>query len=302
MGGARIGISLVLLAVGTIASLSLAQPGPALEADDGVEMVLIPAGEFWMGSPPEEISRVIDECRKQGRDEAICKLWFEREGPRHRVYLDAFYIDRDEVTTARFEKFVRVTGYRTTAEREGSAPVFKDDKWSTAEGANWRQPGGPDTTAASDHPVVQVSWYDAEAYCNWASKRLPTEAEWEKAARGTDGRRYPWGDDWDETRVGEWKNHHAHSVGSAPRGASPYGVLDMAGNVWEWVADWHDGKYYRRSPERNPRGPDSGQYRGVRGGSWNSDPLILRSSYRGNSSPGYRSSSFGFRCSRAAGS
>ncbi|HET7343378.1 MAG TPA: SUMF1/EgtB/PvdO family nonheme iron enzyme, partial [Methylomirabilota bacterium] len=243
---------------------------------------------------------VVDECKKQGRPDATCHLWFEREGPRHRVDLDAFSIDREEVSNARFERFARATGYRTTAEREGSAPVFKDGRWSTAEGASWRQPDGPGTTALPDRPVVQVSWLDAAAYCAWAGKRLPTEAEWEKAARGTNGRRYPWGDDWDEMRAGDWGDHRAHAVGSAPRGASPWGVLDMAGNVWEWIADWQEGKYYEHSPDRNPRGPESGQYRGVRGGSWNSDPLVLRSAYRGNASPGFRSSSFGFRCARGA--
>src|SRR5207249_4244997 len=165
------------------------------------EMVLIPAGEFWMGSAPAEMERAREECKKAGVPEASCKSWMEREAPRHRVHLDAFYIDRYEVTNALFERFVRATSHRTTAEREGDGNVLKDGKWQKVAGASWRAPNGPGTSAPSDHPAVQVSWDDAQAYCHWAGKRLPTEAEWEKAARGTDGRRYPWGEDWDPSRA-----------------------------------------------------------------------------------------------------
>jgi iron(II)-dependent oxidoreductase len=220
------------------------------------------------------------------------------------VWLDAFYLDRYEVTSALFEGFVRAMGHRTTAEREGSGWVWqqRDGKWQSVKenGADWKKPSGPGSSASRDHPVVQVSWEDASAYCRWAGKRLPTEAEWEKAVRGTDGRRYSWGEAWDESRVGEWKNHRTHAVGTAASGASPYGVHDMAGNVREWVSDWFDAAYYQRSPNRNPTGPSSGQYRVLRGGSWGDSPIRLRAANRLSGSPGSRYSLIGFRCARGS--
>jgi formylglycine-generating enzyme required for sulfatase activity len=253
-------------------------PQKVAKGDDGAEMVLVPAGEFWMGSTRAEVDRAIEECKKAGLAEGTCKDWMERELPRHRVTLDAFYIDRYEVTNALFERFVRATSHRTTAESEGSGWAYqqKDGKWqwSKVDGATWQAPNGPGTSAGFDHPVVQVSWPDASAYCKWAGKRLPTEAEWEKAARGTDSRPYPWGEDWDGSKANAVMTVQAtRPVGSYPGGVSPYNAHDMAGNVVEWVADWFDKDSYKSSFERNPTGPATGRSRVLRGVSWNGSTL-----------------------------
>ncbi len=229
------------------------EPPNVLKGEDGAEMVLVPAGEFWMGTDN-----------------------MGAESPRHRVHLDAYYIDKVPVTNALYERFIRATSRQDPSD------------WSNT---NFNGP---------TQPVVGVSWHDADAYCKWAGKRLPTEAEWEKAARGTDGRKYPWGDQWDPSHANsaESKLGKTTPVGSYLSGASPHGALDMAGNVWQWVDDWYDKDYYQRSLERNPRGPEFGTARVLRGGAWFSFPLALRSSSRLDYTPGHRGVSLGFRCAR----
>lgn len=143
-----------------------------------------------------------------------------------------------------------------------------------------------------------VDWDQANTYCKWAGKQLLTEAQWEKAAKGTDGRIYPWGNEWDASKSC-YNQQSTCAVGSYPQGASPYGVMDMAGNVWNWCRDWYGANYYANSPDRNPQGPGSGTLRMLRGGSWGFDyPAGLRASYRVNGSPTFRDDFGGFRCIR----
>ncbi|WP_447972375.1 formylglycine-generating enzyme family protein [Nitrospira sp. Kam-Ns4a] len=238
----------------------------AMEAPEG--MVPVPAGWFLMGSDP-----------RQDPDAG------PQEQPQHWVYLDAFEIDRFEVTNVHYLRFVLATG--------------------AAWLPYWTGEGFPEVRAW--HPVIGVSWYEADAYCRWVGKRLPTEAEWEKAARGVDGRRFPWGNQpagWGRSNIAHAGTKRGlrypplANVNRYERGVSPYGVYQMAGNVAEWVADWFDPAYYRHSPISNPRGPAQGTDRVVRGGSWHEDPEVARSAGRGAVAPEHRSYLIGFRCAR----
>jgi formylglycine-generating enzyme required for sulfatase activity len=230
----------------------------------------------------------------------------------HTVTLDAFWIDRTEVTNAMFERFAADTHYQTDAEKGGNGWVYNTSsgQWENTSGANWQHPQGPSSSLSGldDHPVVQVSWNDATAYCKWAGRRLPTEAEWEKAARGTDGRTYPWGNAAPDCSRANYYGKNSDrdfcvgnttKVGSYPTGASPYGALDMAGNVLEWVADWYNESYYSASPSENPQGPSTGDYRVLRGGAWNGDTTVVRSALRLSDDPDFRDNGNGFRCSRS---
>ncbi|MGH7231602.1 MAG: formylglycine-generating enzyme family protein [Nitrospiraceae bacterium] len=229
---------------------------------DGVAMALVPTGEFLMGS-------------NDGASD---------ERPVHRLYLDAFYIDKFEVTTSRYAKFLQATNRKPP------------DKWSEVNPTfDWAR------------PVIGVDWSEADAYCQWAGKRLPTESEWEKAARGTDGRKYPWGGedasesfanfDWDSRRT--WRGYSTLTpVGSYESGRSPYWVYDAAGNVWEWVSDWYSPNTYQNHHDRNPKGPTSGIFKVTRGGSWGDKPYSLRTTNRRGIPPGDRHRDIGFRCAQ----
>ena len=221
-----------------------------------VDMAVVPAGEFTMGSPTGDTD----------------------EQPAHRVYVDGFSMDKYEVTVGQYAAFLQAKG------------VEPPSDWKTMNQA-----------ANQKRPVANMEWADAATYCTWAGKRLPTEAEWEKAARGTDGRLYPWGNDpptplhanYGKT---DWNNHGVLvPVGTLEAGKSPYGIYDMAGNVWEWVSDWYGYNYYKNSPPQNPTGPSSGGTKVIRGGSWYSNPAALRSANRSLISPTDQGLT-GFRC------
>jgi len=210
----------------------------------------VPAGEFIMGNDDVE-----DDPARQN------------ERPAHIVYLDAFYIDRYSVTASEYAAFLNALGGHKW--RCGADCVY------TVDG---ERPFGLEIKHVDGHyapgagyeamPMTIVTWAGARDYCAWVGKRLPTEAEWEKAARGTDGRLYPWGNEWDPARPASGRRaigDGAAPVGTHPGDVSPYGVYDMLGNVPEWVADWYDPEYYRRSPYANPQGPDKGAGRVARG-------------------------------------
>lgn len=287
---------------------------------DGASMVLIPTGSFQMGSPKDDVDRAIQTCLTEyKKDQQTCEGWFKGELPQHRVQLDAFYLDKYEVTNRLFHQFVQQASYRTTAEQEGSAWAFVEGKgYEEVKGANWQRPEAGATVFDSgrvDHPVVSVSWGDAQAFCHWAGKRLPTEAEFEYAMRAGTTTKYWWGEGSPGARRVEniadesakhllnviMSGYNDGAVRTAPVGSyemNPWGLYDISGNVREWTADWYDEKYYSTSPVRNPQGPSSGEYRVLRGGSWSDDPVLVRSANRLRNGPMLRFDDIGFRCAQ----
>lgn len=274
------------------------------------DMCDIAGGTFVRGSTPEDIAEYARLCQKY---EAGCAAsYFEDEQPPSSVRLSPYRIDKYEVTGRQYKLFVDATGYTTTAEANGYSLVWNDDQrvrqYEQRDGANWQHPGGPGTTIAEnmDIPVVHVSWTDASAYCVWAGKRLPTEAEWENGARGGDSRRFPWGNSWDASRGNYVRDGIAPplaAVGSFPGGVSPYGVHDMLGNVAEWVADWYDGAYYQQPQSlTNPKGPAT-PVTGIRvrrGGSRATRAGYLHAAWRitDPASPETTNDTTGFRCAQ----
>jgi formylglycine-generating enzyme required for sulfatase activity len=230
---------------------------------DGMVMVYVPAGNFSMGSNDSTAD----------------------EQPVHTVDLDAYWIDRTEVTNGMYSLCVEA----------GDCQRPKKNNSNT----HYNYYSDP---LYANYPVIFVNWNDAQKYCSWAGRRLPTEAEWERAARGTDGRTYPWGNGSPSNSLLNFNNPMGDTtgVGSYSSGASPYGVLDMAGNVSEWVADWYDVGYYGSSPSSNPTGPATGQYRVLRGGSWYSDEYLIRSADRHWLEPDKWDLLVGFRCALAS--
>jgi formylglycine-generating enzyme required for sulfatase activity len=250
-----------------LAAFDIGRPSPNIPVNtktspmDGMMQVYVPAGEFIMGD---------------NSDPGF------KEFPEHPVYLDAFWRDKVEVSNAMYEKCVASGGCWEPVLRLN--PYF--GKW-----------------AYRNLPVVYVNWYAAEAYCAWTGRRLPTEAEWEKAARGTDARIYPWGDSRPNPRLANFSETlflEALPVSRYPLGASPYRVLNMAGNVREWVADWFDNRYYLSTPYENPTGPETGTERSMRGGAYDADKDEITTFRRYKHEPESAGLSRGFRCAESA--
>ena len=282
-----------LLAPLTAACLLLCVGVPRAQAPAADSMASVPAGDYWMGRTRLWL---MDEIGWQIRDR-------QDDRPVHRVSLDAFSIDRHEVTNGEYAAYVKATG--------PAAPYH----WGGAE----------PPSAKALLPVYNVSWHEAAAYCTWRGARLPTEAEWEKAARGgVADLDYPWGNEYESedaptapASTGETAAKPASAAARAPRvkhahsssasGPRPvgsfepngFGLHDMSGNVWEWVSDWYDLYYYGVSPIQNPRGPAQGRYKVIRGGSWaDTDARLGAVYYRNYTSPDERTPTIGFRCAK----
>lgn len=243
------------------------------------EMVLVPAGEFLMGS-----------------DKSADRLAYRSELPQRRVYLEAFEIGKYETTALEYLKFVLAT--------------------KRSPQLDWRYDGGNFQESMANHPIMHVTWYDADAYCKWAGQRLPTEAEWEKAARGMDGRLFPWGHEHaGPTRANFGRTGLSGPVRDRPErlllyppiisvdkyenAVSPYGLYQTIGNVAEWVNDWYDPDYYKKALDRNPQGPETGTQKAFRGGGWMDSTTTMRVAMRNGTDPNTKINWLGFRCAKS---
>jgi len=252
--------------------LSICTVSPSFSMFLNEEMALIPAGKFQMGSRQSLLELKPHDLFNTDRHT------LGPENPAHEVFLDAFQIDIYEVTNVKYKKYVDETKAKKPLGWE--SPKFKGDQ----------------------QPVVGISWKEAMAYCKWSGKRLPTEAEWEKASRGKRPVKYPWGDSLpnsEKLNFNEEKKRTV-SVGYYEKGKSDYGIYDLSGNVSEWVQDWHFPEYYLFSPKENPKGPEKGQYKIIRGGNWRNTAEYVDLTYRNATTPRMRNTGIGFRCAKSA--
>jgi formylglycine-generating enzyme required for sulfatase activity len=254
-------------------------PYPTMIVDaHGAAMVLVPAGEFLMGS----------------------ESWSGSEKPAHTVYLDSYYIDQYEVSVGAYAEFLNEVGNQIEGVAGKAHWVEEPDPdlhLHRVEGV-WQADEG-----RANHPMNEVTWFGARAFCEWRGARLPSEAEWEKAARGTDGRTYPWGEEEPTCLMANFAGCYYDSVpvDSYPEWVSPYGAYNMAGNVHEWTNDWYDPEYYANSPYENPTGPESGDYKIFRGASWFNGNFQTRTTYRYPKLPVLTYMANGFRCAKSVG-
>jgi formylglycine-generating enzyme required for sulfatase activity len=233
----------------------------------GIAQVWVPAGTFLMGT---------DETDPSGELAPPSWARFElaSERPQHEVALSTgYWIDKTEVTNAAYQAFVDAGGYQDRT-------LWSDAGWTWLAGRDSTALPAACVDAVADQPRVCITWYEAEAYAAWRGGTLPTEAQWEYAARGPSSSIFPWGDDWDAAKANVVDSEALTSVGSYPDGASWVGALDMAGNAMEWVADWHSGSYYKQEVRDDPTGPESGSKKVEKGGWWGAEPYVARSAYR----------------------
>lgn len=275
-----------LVALALTACSSEPQSGDVRVDSHGIEQVWVPAGSFMMGSDDPTAFDPPDWARREA----------ESEQPQHELEISSgFWIDRYEVTNAAFQAFVDDGGYENEA-------YWSEDGW------DWLTRRAPDelpvecAEPVADHPRVCVTWYEAQAYARWRDGRLPTEAEWEYAARGPESRVYPWGDQWDAARANVVDSPGLVAVGSYPGGVSWVEAHDMSGNAMEWVQDWWSRDYYEQSPRVDPTGPESGYVKVEKGGWWGSNPYVARPAYRHfEDPPDYQDHHIGFRIVTPAG-
>ena len=282
----------LLVMVLLIFAITLSGCRPSQEEVGTENMILIPEGKFVMGRDADQAFASCLVLYDPYHDLMECALsWFEDEEPIHTVHLDDYYIDKYEVTNAEYQACVE-DGVCVQPEKFSS--YSRDEYFGNPEYGNY--------------PVIYVNWYDAKSYCEWRGARLPTEAEWEKAARGTDGRIYPWGDSFDGTagnfcnpEIGDNRYSDTAPVGSFPEDTSPYGVMDMAGNVFEWIADWYEYDYYDSSPSEDPQGPTDGKQRVMKSCNWSCVyTSSIHASDRFWAFPDYKWDMYGFRCAASA--